>query len=106
MIIQYITNTFIVDTMTHQVTQDNNCTTKTRSNKKNKRPRSLLFRNVYSPYTQNEIKSISRVNFIITDEKCKSPLGKNVSYYVPVKDIKLVEDINFCSFLRKIDIIQ
>lgn len=63
------------------------------------KPRSLLCRNAFSPYTEKEIKAIKSVNYIITDENRRSPLGKYVSYsYSP--EIKLVEDGNFCSFIR------
>jgi hypothetical protein len=64
------------------------------------RPRSLVCRNAFSPYTEYETKGISRINYIITDEKRRSRLGKLVSYpYSP--GIKLVEDGNFCSFIRE-----
>lgn len=64
------------------------------------RPRSLLQRNAYSPYTENETKAIRSINYIITDQKRRSRLGKLVSYpYSP--GIKLVEDGHFCSFIRE-----
>lgn len=64
------------------------------------RPRSLLQRNAHSPYTENETKAIRSINYIITDDKRKSRLGKLVSYpYSP--GIKLVEDGHFCSFIRE-----
>lgn len=64
------------------------------------RPRSLLQRNASSPYTENETKAIKSINYIITDDKRRSRLGKLVSYpYSP--GIKLVEDGHFCSFIRE-----
>ena len=64
------------------------------------RPRSLLCRNAFSPYTENETKAIRSVNYIITDEKRRSRLGKLVSYpYSP--GIKLVENGHLCSFIRE-----
>lgn len=84
-----------------------NMTSNTRSSdkvqKKNKfkrcRPRSLLTR-AFSPYTENETKMIKSTNYIITDEKRKSRLGKVTSYpYLP--GIKQVENGHFCSFIRE-----
>lgn len=70
------------------------------NNFKKCRPRSLIQRNAFSPYTEHETKAIRRINYIITDEKRKSRLGKLVSYpYSP--GIKLVEDGHFCSFIRE-----
>lgn len=63
------------------------------------RPRSLLTR-AYGPYTENESKAIKSLNYIITDEKRRSRLGKSVSYaHSPVK--RQSEDIQFCSFIRE-----
>lgn len=73
---------------------------KTKTMKKMSRERLLLCRNASSPYTEYETKVIRRTNFIITDDKRKSRLGKSVSFSRS-PDIKLVEDINFCSFINK-----
>lgn len=63
------------------------------------RPRSLLTR-AYGPYTEYETKAIQRINFIITDEKRRSRLGKSVAYsHSP--EIQLVENGHFCSFIRE-----
>ena len=52
-------------------------------------------RNAFSPYSENETKAIKRTNYIITDEKCRSRLGKNVSC-VHSHKIQLVEEGHFC----------
>ncbi len=68
--------------------------------KKISRSRMMNCRNASSPYTEYETRTISNKNFIITDNNRRSRLGKSVSYaYSP--EIKLVEDINFCSFIRE-----
>lgn len=64
------------------------------------KPRSLICRNAFSPYTENEIKAIKGINYIITDEKRKSRLGKSVSF-IHSPDVGLVEEGNFCSFIRE-----
>lgn len=56
-------------------------------------------RNAFSPYSENETKAIRRTNYIITDEKRRSRLGKNVSC-VHSHKIQLVEEGHFCSFIR------
>lgn len=64
------------------------------------KPSSFLLRNTFSPYTENETKTIRNNNYIITDEKRRSRLGKLVSYpYSP--GIKSVENGHFCSFIRE-----
>ncbi len=69
-------------------------------NNKNKcRPSSFLRRNAFSPYTENETKVIKNNNYIITDEKRRSRLGKLVSYSHS-SGIKSVENGHFCSFIR------
>lgn len=72
---------------------------KTNTVKKVSRTRLMQLRSASSPYTEYETKDMKLKNFIITDDKRKSRLGKSVSF-PHSQQIKLVEDINFCSFLH------
>jgi hypothetical protein len=72
---------------------------KTKTVKKVSRTRLMQIRSSSSPYTEYETKDMKMKNFIITDDNRKSRLGKSVSFPNP-QEIKLVEDINFCSYIR------
>ena len=69
------------------------------SQKKSRKPRSLLFRNAWSPYMEGEVKSIKQKDFVIIDEKKRSPLGKP-------KVFPCVEDIEFATFLKAIGLVD
>jgi hypothetical protein len=73
---------------------------KSKAMKKMNRARLMLCRSASSPYTEYETKDMQRKNFVITDDKRKSRLGKSVSFPTS-QGIKRVEDINFCSFIRE-----
>lgn len=73
---------------------------KSKALKKMNRARLMLCSSASSPYTEFETKYIQRKNFVITDDKRKSRLGKSVSF-PSSQGIKRVEDINFCSFIRE-----
>jgi hypothetical protein len=74
-----------------------------KTNKKSKKPGSLLHRNANSPYSIHEVKALSKKNHIITDEKHRSPLGKRDSS-CHLKRYRCVEDIEFTSFLKRIGV--
>ena len=80
-------------------TMNSKTKTKIMTMKKVHRARLLNFRNSSSPYSECETKGIKRKNFIITDDKRKSRLGK-VSF-PHSHEFPLVEEIHFCSFIRE-----
>ncbi len=60
-------------------------------------PRSLKMRNNGTPYVESEVKATSRIDFVIRDDRKRSPLGKSITF-------AQIDDIQFASILKALGV--